>query len=178
MPKHSHTTVSGEVPPTHLKCPQCPVVLYKRKLFIHVQRKHGQEKDLTEFHLQPTSVDWSNSLQLFFYLYFLGARRSFPALHTCSRWFKQNLIRTDGRTTDAGYSIKINQVKFPFSAGLPLKIAHWRRLVVILVTLSWLLFNCFSSWPLWFLRPISPSNSINVTLLCLDNKMMQQKDPS
>ncbi len=55
--------ITGDVPTTHVKCPHFPVVLYKRNLFLHIQRKHGQVKDITaQSHLQSTSVDQSNGL--------------------------------------------------------------------------------------------------------------------
>ena len=55
--------VSWDVPPAHVRCPHCPLVLYKRNLFLHIQRKHGKVKDTTaQCHLQSTSVDQSNSL--------------------------------------------------------------------------------------------------------------------
>ncbi|XP_029935079.1 uncharacterized protein LOC115378746 [Myripristis murdjan] len=49
--------VTGDVPRTHVRCPHCPVVLYKRNLFLHIQRKHGKAKDIT-----AQSVDQSNGL--------------------------------------------------------------------------------------------------------------------
>lgn len=55
--------VIGDVPPTHLRCPHCPVVLYRRNLFLHIKRKHAQVKDITaQSHLQSTSVHKSNSI--------------------------------------------------------------------------------------------------------------------
>ena len=55
--------VTQDVPPTHVRCPHCPLVLYKRNLFLHIQRKHGQVKDTTsQCHLQNTSVDQSKGL--------------------------------------------------------------------------------------------------------------------
>lgn len=54
---------TGELHPTHVQCPQCPLVLYKKNLFLHVQRKHGQEKDITaKSHLKSTCVDQRNGL--------------------------------------------------------------------------------------------------------------------
>lgn len=55
--------VIGDVPQTHSMCPHCSVVLYKRNLFLHIKRKHGQVKDITaQSHLQSTSIDKSNGL--------------------------------------------------------------------------------------------------------------------
>ena len=55
--------VTKDVPPTHVRCLHCPLVLYKRDLFLHIQRKCGQVKDRTsQSHLQSTLVDQSNSL--------------------------------------------------------------------------------------------------------------------
>ncbi|XP_047434853.1 uncharacterized protein LOC125004356 isoform X2 [Mugil cephalus] len=62
-PIASEEPVTGDVPPTHVKCPHCTVVLYKRNLFLHVQRKHVKTKDITaQYHLQSTTVDQSNGL--------------------------------------------------------------------------------------------------------------------
>uniref|UniRef100_A0A667YZS3 HMG domain-containing protein n=1 Tax=Myripristis murdjan TaxID=586833 RepID=A0A667YZS3_9TELE len=59
----SEEQVTGDVLPTHIKCPHCPVVLYKRNVFLHIQRKHGKAKDITaQCHLKSTSVDQSNGL--------------------------------------------------------------------------------------------------------------------
>lgn len=36
--------MTGKYPPTHVKCPHCPLVLDKKNLLIHIQRKHSQVK--------------------------------------------------------------------------------------------------------------------------------------
>ena len=55
--------VTQDVPPTHLRCHHCPLVMYKRNLFLLIQRKHGQVKERTsQSYLQSTSVDQSNNL--------------------------------------------------------------------------------------------------------------------
>lgn len=45
---------SGEVPPTHLKCPQCPLFC-TRGIYLYISKE-------TESRLQPTSVDQSHGL--------------------------------------------------------------------------------------------------------------------
>ncbi len=32
---------------SHVKCPHCSIVLYKKNLVLHIQRKHGGPKDIT-----------------------------------------------------------------------------------------------------------------------------------
>ena len=55
--------ITEDVPPTHVNCPHCPLVLYKKNLFLHVKRKHSQVKDaLAEPHLKSTCIDQRNSL--------------------------------------------------------------------------------------------------------------------
>lgn len=36
--------MTSKYPPTHVKCPHCPLVLDKKNLLIHIQRKHGRVK--------------------------------------------------------------------------------------------------------------------------------------
>lgn len=56
-------TTTGKLRPTHVQCPHCPLKLYKKNLFLHVQRKHGQEKGITaKSHLKSICVDQRNSL--------------------------------------------------------------------------------------------------------------------
>lgn len=53
---HSCVPPSQEV--THVKCPRYPVILFKRNLFLHIQRTHGQAKDITaQSHFQSTCFD-------------------------------------------------------------------------------------------------------------------------
>lgn len=38
---------SSELPPNRVRCPDCQLVLYKRNLALHIQRKHSRVKDTT-----------------------------------------------------------------------------------------------------------------------------------
>ena len=83
--------VNGGVPPTHVRCPHCPIVLYKRNLFLHIQRKHGQVKDTTsQSHL--TSVDQSNGL----YAVRKNSRGLSVSVHVqCKTWGQQHVTRCE-----------------------------------------------------------------------------------
>lgn len=62
-PVAPENSLTGDVPLTHVNCPHCPLVLYKKNLFLHVKRKHGQVKDITaQSHLKSTCDDQRNSL--------------------------------------------------------------------------------------------------------------------
>lgn len=51
------------LPPSHVKCPHCSLVLYRQNLLLHTQRKHSQPKDITaQSHLKSTCVDQNNGL--------------------------------------------------------------------------------------------------------------------
>ena len=92
----SKEEVNGDVPPTHVRCPHCPVVLYKRNLFLHIQRKHGQVKDTTSrSHLQSTPIDHSNGLYAV-----RKTSRGFsapesPCLARCKTWGQQHVTRCE-----------------------------------------------------------------------------------
>ena len=54
---------SWDMPLTHVRCPHCLVVLYKKNLFLHIKRKHGLPKDITaQSHLKSTSIDQSSGI--------------------------------------------------------------------------------------------------------------------
>lgn len=54
-PTAPENKATGDVPPTHVKCPHCPLVLYKKNLLVHVKRKHSQVKSKTaQSHLKST----------------------------------------------------------------------------------------------------------------------------
>lgn len=51
------------LPSSHVKCPHCTIVLYKKNLALHIQRRHSQQKDITtKSHLKSTCVDQHNSV--------------------------------------------------------------------------------------------------------------------
>lgn len=49
----------GELPPARVKCPHCSLVLYKRNLYVHIQRKHHRVQDAAA-QSQPESVSVTN----------------------------------------------------------------------------------------------------------------------
>lgn len=54
---------TGDVPLTHVNCPHCPLVLYKKNLVLHVKRKHGPVEDRSDqSHQKSTCVERSGSL--------------------------------------------------------------------------------------------------------------------
>ncbi len=68
LPEEAVTTAAQtakimELPSSHVKCPHCSIVLYKKNLVLHIQRKHGGPKDITAAsHLKSVCVDKSHSL--------------------------------------------------------------------------------------------------------------------
>lgn len=48
---------------SHVKCPHCALILYKKNLSLHVRRKHDQVKDITaQSHLKSTCIDRTNGI--------------------------------------------------------------------------------------------------------------------
>lgn len=80
-------TIAGDVPPSHVTCPYCPLVLYKRNLSLHVKRKHGPDK-FAQFQLSSTADDQRDGL---------SKRPGDSAFHCmcCSRHQENNLWRYD-----------------------------------------------------------------------------------
>lgn len=60
-PAAPENTIAGDVPPSHVTCPYCPLVLYKRNLSLHVKRKHGPDK-FAQFQFNSTADDQRDGL--------------------------------------------------------------------------------------------------------------------
>uniref|UniRef100_A0A3B3BZI3 Uncharacterized LOC112141289 n=1 Tax=Oryzias melastigma TaxID=30732 RepID=A0A3B3BZI3_ORYME len=66
IPEEKGLTLQKEdftLPSTHIKCPHCPLSLYKQNLAVHIKRMHTQLEDVTaSSHLKTVCVDQINGI--------------------------------------------------------------------------------------------------------------------